>query len=93
MEEKIIDCIHKSKGSEICKAHSNNVFSWNCSEFNNCYYKQLKRLEQENEELKNTLKDIDKKLELALDVEQTDADESFDLLYEIQEIISEAIGE
>lgn len=58
-----------------------------------CYYKQLKRLEQENEELKNTLKDIDKKLELALDVEQTDADESFDLLYEIQEIISEAIGE
>ena len=56
-EEIIIDCIHKHYDSEICNAYSNNVFSWNCSEFNNCYYKQLKRLEQENKALQ-AYKDI-----------------------------------
>ena len=57
-EEIIIDCIHKHYDSEICNAYSNNVFSWDCSEFNNCYYKQLKRLEQENKELKELNKKI-----------------------------------
>lgn len=97
MEEKIIDGVNVSE----CKYYVtytkdciNDNKSYNkCESYKDCYYKQIKRLEQENEELKNILKDIDKKLELALDVEQTDAEESFDLLYEIQEIITGAIGE
>ena len=78
-----------------------------CSERNNCYTKRilkknktinilkekLLRKEQENEKLKNILKDIDKKLELALDTEQTDTEESFDLLYEIQDILTEVMEE
>lgn len=66
-----------------------------CKEFDcaNCYFKKWKRKEQENEKLKNILKDIDKKLELALDTEQTDTEESFDLLYEIQDILTEVMEE
>ena len=63
-----------------------------CKKMNNAFQDAHKGILKENEELKNILKDIDKKLELALDVEQTDAEESFDLLYEIQDIISETIG-
>ena len=33
-----------------------------CSNYPNCYYKQLKRLEQENEELKEEIKLIEKML-------------------------------
>lgn len=51
------------------------------------------RITTYNRQLETTLEEIDKKLELALDIEQTDAEESFDLLYEIQDIITEAIGE
>lgn len=42
---------------------------------------------------KTALKEIDKKLELALDTEQTDTEESFDLLYEIQDILTEVMEE
>lgn len=52
-----------------------------------------KKLKDENEKLYQILKEIDIKLELALDVEQTDAEESIDLLYEIQDIVSEVINE
>ena len=51
------------------------------------------RITTYNRQLEHAIEEIDKKLELALDVEQTDAEESFDLLYEIQDIITEAIGE
>ena len=33
-----------------------------CSNYKDCYYKQLKRLEQENEELKNRLQILDDKI-------------------------------
>lgn len=72
---------------DSCYIHQNE-----CSA-QNCYYKQLKRKEQENKKLKNILKDIDKKLELALDTEQTDTEESFNLLYEIQDILTEVMEE
>ena len=65
----------------------------NCKKMNNAFQDAHKGILKENEELKNILTNIDKKLELALDVEQTDAEESFDLLYTIQDLIREAIGE
>lgn len=64
-----------------------------CKKMNNAFQDAHKGILKENEELKNILTNIDKKLELALDVEQTDAEESFDLLYTIQDLIREAIGE
>ena len=63
-----------------------------CKKMNNAFQDAHKGILKENEELKNILTNIDKKLELALDVEQTDAEESFDLLYTIQDLIREAIG-
>lgn len=43
--------------------------------------------------LYKALEESAKKLELALDSEETDGEESLELLYDIQEIIDEAIGE
>lgn len=57
------------------------------------YYKESKRLFKENKSLKKLLKRIDKKLEKALDAEQLDMEESLDLLYEIQDLISEVENE
>lgn len=49
-------CNHKGNGEgNKCNAHSNKVFDFECCDFHNCYYKQLKRKEQECEELKNEL--------------------------------------
>lgn len=39
-----------------CLIH-NRGFSMNCKNTSDCYYKQLKRLEQENKELKENIKD------------------------------------
>lgn len=45
------DCINDNKSYDKCKS---------CKD---CYYKQLKRLEQENEELKQTIKDLTQSLD------------------------------
>ena len=91
----VSECIYFKMNNKMPmrRACNSGIGSPYCEYHKDCYYKQLKRLEQENEELKNILTNIDKKLELALDVEQTDAEESFDLLYTIQDLIREAIGE
>ena len=39
----------------VCNGYSSKVFEFDCSDFKNCYFKQLKRKEQECERLKNEL--------------------------------------
>lgn len=51
-DKTIIKCDHRQQ--ERCNAYSNGVFTFDCEEFDNCYFKQLKRKEQECEELKKT---------------------------------------
>ena len=60
----VAGCIHfwninEAKNLKLCKINFDNVYFSNglplaekCKEHKNCYYKQLKRLEQENAELK-----------------------------------------
>lgn len=50
----VAECIHRIRKNEhctYCNAYSSKVFDFDCSDFPNCYYKQLKRKEQECEEL------------------------------------------
>nr|DAF63910.1 MAG TPA: hypothetical protein [Siphoviridae sp. ctgn638] len=43
----------------ICKLYSGSICSKDCSNYPNCKYKQLKRKEQELEELKQWKKDVE----------------------------------
>lgn len=66
MKEIIIDGIDVSECKYLNKVVNEEPYCnideehlYTCSSDENCYYKQLKRLEQENEELKNRLKTLD----------------------------------
>ena len=59
MEEKIIiDKKCKNYWNGNCSNNKNELIGA-CDDYPNCYYKQLKRLEQENEELKARLRPLD----------------------------------
>ena len=46
---------------DCCNANNHNI---GCGQYDNCYYKQLQRLKQENEKLKETIKSINKPIYL-----------------------------
>lgn len=68
MEEKIIidgvnvaGCKYLNKKYITCD--NENTHNIGCEHCEDCYYKQFKRLEQENEELKQTIKDLTQSLD------------------------------
>lgn len=87
---KIIDNIDVSECrylfDDVKRKNVCSISLKDCKEIdtNYCYYKRFKRLQDKVCEISN-------KLDLALDVEKTNAEESFDLLYEIQTELEELI--
>ena len=70
-EEIIIDGVNVAGCGYFCETDKEcnicgmgtsgeDTFCRDCKDNSNCYYKQLKRLEQENKELKSTLEEIKK---------------------------------
>ena len=54
----------KEPNCTVCNGYSSKVFEFDCSDFKNCYYKQLKRKEQECEKLRGDFHDTNEQLNL-----------------------------
>ena len=54
----------KEPNCTVCNAYSSKVFEFDCSDFKNCYFKQLARKTQEYEELKEVNSRLLQRLEV-----------------------------
>lgn len=52
----------KEPNCTVCNGYSSKVFEFDCSDFKNCYFKQLKRKEQECEKLRGDFHDTNEQL-------------------------------